>query len=322
MAKYPFEVQPRLSQIALATSPTGMIADQVCPRVPVPAELFMYTQLDSDVLFTEVDTHIGRKSAANQVEFGARDLPANTEDWGLEDFVPQKDIDVARAAGANFDPLSVATSGLSILISLSRERRVANLYQDLNNYEATLRTTLSGADQWSDHTDSTPITQILEVLDSMIVRPNVAVFNKRVWRFLRTHPEAVAMALNRTSGAGGMAAKGVLTKQAIADLLELDEIHVGETFANAAKKGQAASKVPLWGNHASFLRLSRNVQSVQGFVEPFFALTGEFGNRQTSTRREDGLGVKGGQVVKVVEQLKELIIAKEAGYHFHNAVAS
>jgi len=321
MANYTFDVQPRLTQIALATAPTGMIADQVCPRVPVPAELFMYTELDSDVLFTEVDTAIGRKSEANQVEFGAKDKPGNTKDWGLEDFIPQKDIDVARTAGANFDPLSVATSGLSILISLGRERRVSNLYQDLNSYLPSLRTTLSGTDQWS-HADSTPITQILEVLDSMIVRPNVAVFNKRVWRLLRMHPEAVAMALNRTGGTGGMAAKGVLTRQAVAELLELDDIHVGETFANAAKKGQAASKVPLWGNHASFIKVSRNVQSVQGFVEPFFALTAEFGNRQTSTRPEGGKGVKGGQVVKVVEQLNELLIAKEAGYHFHNAVAS
>ncbi|MCK9622790.1 MAG: hypothetical protein M0R47_19920, partial [Methylobacter sp.] len=109
--------------------------------------------------------------------------------------------------------------------------------------------------------------------------------------------------------------------QAVADLLELDEIHVGETFANTAKKGQASNREPLWGNHASFLKISRDVQSVQGFVEPFFALTGELGTRATSTRQDDSRGVKGGQAVKVVEQLKELLIAKEAGYHFHNAVA-
>lgn len=319
--QYPFEVQARLSQIALATSPKNMIADLVCPRVPVPAELFLYTVLDSDALFTEVDTHIGRKSSANEVEFGSKDLPASTEDWGLEDFIPKKDVDAARAAGANFDPFSVATIGLATLVSLARERRVSTLYQDLNSYDASLRTTLSGTDQWSDQTNSTPITQILEVFDNMVVRPNIAVFNLRVWRFLRTHPEAVAMALNRTVGTGGMAARGVLTKQAVADLLELDEIHVGETFANTAKKGQASNREPLWGNHASFLKISRDVQSVQGFVEPFFALTGELGTRATSTRQDDSRGVKGGQAVKVVEQLKELLIAKEAGYHFHNAVA-
>lgn len=321
MAATPFQIQPRLTQIAMAVKPEGMIADQVCPRINVEGDKFIYTKSNTEDLFTVPDTHVGRKSAPNEVDFGAHDVTDKVEDYALDDFVPQCDIEKAAAAHANFDPLAQATEGVAILIDLGREKRVADMYQDLNTFAPALRTTLSGIDQWSDHDNSEPYSQITAAFDGMLVAPNIAVMGRVAWRQLRTHPEMVARALNRKGGNGGVAAKGSLSKEQVAELLELDDIFVGEAFVNLARKGQTPAMSQLWGNHASFLRIDKNVRTVQGFAMPTFAFTAEFGQRFSGTIPDSKRGIRGGQTVRVGEQVKELVSFIEAGYHFHNAVA-
>ena len=318
----PFSQNSRYTQIAMAVKPEGMIADLVCPRIAVESDKFIYTRLDHADLFSIPDASVGRKSEPTQVEFGSTDVTDSINDYGLDDFVPNRDIKAAASSGGNFDPLATAVEGTSILLSLAREKRVADLYFNLASYDASLRTTLSGTSQWSDYTNSTPISAIIAQLDAMLVRPNMAVFGRATWRYLRSHPETVAMALNKGGTiAGGTAAKGILTIQQVAELLELDNIYVGESFFNAAKKGQTAAYDRLWGKHASFLRIDRNVRSVRGMAMPTFAFTAQWGNIFSGTIPEAKVGLDGGQIVRVGEYVKELISFSEAGCHFHNAVA-
>lgn len=318
----PFDTQPRLTQIAMAVKPQGMIADLVCPRVPVDGEKFVYTKLEHSDLFAIQDTKVGRSSEPNQVEFGATDVTDKVEDHGLDDFVPTRDKAVADAQNTNLDPFAVATEGTSILVELAREKRVADLYFGLNTYAATLRATLSGTSQWSDYANSDPYTAIMDALDGMLVRPNIATFGRKTFTRLRSHPKVVAAVLNNGGQvAGGQGASGSVTRQALADLLELEAIHVGEAFYNSAKKGQATSMARLWGNHAAFLRIDKSVRSTQGFVLPTFAMTAEWGKRFVATIPEPKRGLKGGTTVRVGEQVKEIVTFQEGGYFFQNAVA-
>ncbi|MEC4750045.1 hypothetical protein [Methylomicrobium sp. Wu6] len=317
----PFTIQPRLTQIAMAVKPEGMIADLVCPRIPVESEKFIYSKLISSDLFSIPETEIGRKSLANEVEFGATDITDSILDYALDDFVPYRDTQTAQAAGANIDPQSVATEGVALLLDLSREKRVSDLYFTLNNFDSTLRTTLSGTSQWSDYTNSDPYTAIMAMFDLMLVRPNIGIFGRATWIKLRSHPKIIAAVLNASGGQGGLTATGVASKQAVADLLELDAIYVGESFYNAAKKGQTASYARLWGKHASFLRIDRNVRTVRGMAMPTFAFTAQWQNRFAGTIQDPKRGIRGGTTVRVGEQVKELISYTEAGCHFHDAVA-
>jgi len=315
----PFVVQPRLTQIAMAIKPQGMIADMVCPRIPVEAEKFIYSKMITAEMFTIPDTRVGRTSEPNQVEFGATDVTDSTEDEALDDFVPQKDIDNAR--GTNFDPLAVATEGTSLLIDLRREQRVASLYFTKANYNASLAATLSGNGQWSDFANSDPYTAIMNAFDGMLIRPNIAVLGRLTATKLRSHPKIVA-AVAASSGVGvATAASGKVSLRGLADLLELDEIYVGEPFANTAAKGQTPTYSRLWGKHAAFLRIDRNVRSVRGMAMPTFAFSAQFGTRFAGTILDQKRGIKGGQIVRVGEQIKELISFQDAGYFFENAVA-
>lgn len=314
----PFTVQPRLTQIAMAVKPMGMIADLVCPRIDVGAEKFIYTKLNTDEAFAIQDTRVGRTSEPNIVEFGGVDTNDSTEDWGLDDIVPNKDI--KNAQGTNYDPLAMATERTAILLELAREKRVADLYFALGTYSSALRTTLSGTSQWSDYTNSDPLTAILTAFDSMLIRPNVAVLGRAVYTKLRLHPKIVAAVLNAGGGLGGEKASGAVAKAAIADLLELDEIHVGESFYNSAKPGQTASYARLWGKHAAFMRVDRSVKDPRGAM-PTFGFTAQWGTKISGTIDEPKIGLEGSQRVRVGEHVKELISFQDAGYFFQNAVA-
>jgi hypothetical protein len=321
MSQAPFSANARYTQIAMAVKPEGLIADLVCPRIPVPADKFIYTRLDHEDFFQIPETDVGRKSKPNTVEFGATDVTESVTDQALDDFVPNRDIKSAAASGGNYDPLAVTVEGTAILLDMRREKRVADTIFDLNTYDTNLRTTLSGTDQWSDAT-SDPWNQIQDLFDGMLVKPNIGVFGKKAWRHFRSHPAIVAMALNRgIMPAGGTTAAGSLTRQQVAELFELSDILVGESFFNSAKKGQTPAMAGLWGKHASFLRIDKNVRSTQGMAMPTFAFTAQWGTRFSGTIADAKTGIEGGQIVRVGEYVKELISCSLAGCHFHNVVA-
>lgn len=305
-----FTIQPRLTQIALAVKPQNFIADQVLPRVPVPGEKFVYTKMGTDQYFRIPDTKIGRTSDPNTVEFGGVDVTDKTEDHGLEDIVPNKDIELA--AGTNYDPMSEAAESTALLVELAREKRASDLIFTLETYASSLRTTLSGATQWS-HADSNPVNALLAAMDAMLVRPNMLVLGRAVWTALRQHAKVVQAVYKQGTTAG------VVPLEGLRDVLEIERILVGEAFYTASKKGQTASYSRLWGKHASLLRIDPNVRSTRS-VLPTFGMTAEFGARQTMTR-QTSQGVKGSTAVRVVEQIKELVCFQEAGYFFKDAVA-
>lgn len=313
----PFSLDPRLTQIAMAVKPNGLIADMVCPRVPVEGEKFVYTKMTTDEVFTIPDTRVGRISEPNIVEFGGTDVTDATEDHGLDDLVPNKDI--KNAAGTNYDPLATATENTTILYELAREQRVASLYFTLGNYASALRQTLSGVGQWSD-ASSDPIKAILLAFDAMLIRPNIGTLGRAVWTQLRTHPKVVAALVNAGAGGGGVSAAGIASRRAVADLLELDELYIGESFVNTSKKGQAAAYSRLWGKHAAFHRIEKSVRDPRGAL-PTFAFTAQWGTRIAGTINEPKIGLEGSQRVRVGEHVKELIAFQDAGYFFENAVA-
>jgi len=314
----PFTVQPKLTQIAMAIKPTGMIADLVCPRVTVPGEKFIYTKMSTEEVFSIPDTRVGRTGRPNTVEFGGVDVTDSTEDYGLDDPVPNKDI--KNAEGTNYDPLAAAAERVALLVQLAREQRVANLYFNLNTYQAALRTTLSGTSQWSDFANSDPTNAMLTMFDNMLIRPNVGVLGRAVWTRLRQHPKVVAAVLNKSGGNASASAAGAIQRQAVADLLELDEIYVGESFFNAAKKGQAAGYSRLWGKHAAFMRIDKAVRDPRAGL-PTFAFTAQWGDPVGGTIEDPNIGLDGGKQVRVGEHVKELIAFQEVGCFFQNAVA-
>ena len=305
----PFPIDPELTAIAIAYQNRRMIADLVLPRVAVGKQEFKYWLQDLSEGFTVPDTKVGRKSQPNEVEFTATEQTSATVDHALDDPIPMADI---MNAPDNYNPVQRAVEGISNLIALGREVRVANLVFDAANYATANKATLSGTSQWSDFTNSDPAVAILESFDTMVMRPTEGVLGRAVATKLATHPKIVK-AYHGNAGDSGVVPMGFL-----ADLLELDALHVGEAFINTAKKGQSTTMAQAWGKHASFYHKDSMADTARGTT---FGYTAQFGDRIAGQEEDSDIGMRGGLRVRSGESVKELLTANDLGYMFVNAIA-
>ena len=310
MAIRPFPIDPKLTAVAIAYRNPDMtlIADDVLPRTPVAQE-FKYLKYDLAQGFTVPDAKVGRKSAPTEVDFSATEVQDKVVDYGLDDLVPNEDM---QADNQGVDPLGNATMYLTNLVQLAREVRVAGTVFNTASFAAGNQATLSGTSQWSDTVNSDPVAAIGDALDVPVMRPNICVLGQATWTKLRRHPKIVQAIRNTNQGAG------MVSRQEFADFFELQALYVGAGFVNQAKKGQTASMARVWGKHAAFIYRDRAAGPQAGVT---FGFTGEFGNKIAGTFNEERIGLTGSQRVRVGERVKELVTATDLGYFFQNAVA-
>lgn len=307
--KAPFPIQPELTAIAIAYRNRALIADGVLPRTLVGTQEFKYLKHTKEDSFTLPDTRVGRKGKPNEVDFSATEVTDATEDYGLDDLVPQRDIDNAPA---NYDPLGRSSEGLTDLIMLDREKRAADLVFAAATYPAGNKVALAGTAQWSDFVNSNPVGDIMTGLDTPLLRPNVMVLGRAAYSKLAQHPK-IAKAVLGNSGDVTIA-----TLQQIAALFQLEEVFVGEGWLNTAKKGQAANMARVWGKHCALLHRNQVADTQRGMT---FGLTAQFGGRVSGSEPDSSIGLLGGQRVRVGESVKELVTASDLGYFIENAVA-
>ena len=137
-----------------------------------------------------------------------------------------------------------------------------------------------------------------------------------VWTKLRLHPKVTAAVYANGGNATGGGTP--VAQQALADVLEIDEIIVGKAWQNAAKPGQAVNTTRLWGKHCSLMYRSKDIQSATDSMT--FGITGQWGDRVAGNYELPKVGLRGAVGVKTGESVKELILAADAGYFFQNAV--
>lgn len=310
--KAPFVISPVLSAVAVAYKNGQMIADSVLPRVPVDAENFKYMSYPIGEFFSPPDTKIGRKGQPNQVEFSGTEITDSTQDHGLDDPVPNKDIRNAASQPGMPDPLMRAAQGTTELIVLAREVRAAGLVFDAAKYGAANKLTLAGTAQWSDFVNSNPQSDIKAGVDNMVMRPNIGVIGRAAWSVISQHPKLCKAVFGNATDAG------VISKRAFADLFELEELYIGEGWVNIAKKGQPVNLQRVWGKKASFLHRNMNADTKFGVT---FGFTAQFGPRVAGEIVDPNIGLHGGVVVRVGESVKELVTAPDLGYLFSDVVA-
>jgi len=312
MPTKPFPVSARLTAIALAyrNPDVALIADDVLPRTPT-AEEFRWLKYDLAQGFTVPDTRVGRKSMPNQVDFQATDETSRVEDHGLDDWVPNRDIEIAAAQGEGIDPEGMATQYLSNLVQLAREQRVAALVHNSASYPVAQVSTLSGTSQWS-HADSDPTVAISNALDVPVMRPNIGAIGQQAWTVLRRHPKLVQAVKGTNQGAGQ------ITRQEFCDFFEIQQLNVGASFVNSAKRGQTASLARVWGKHLSLIYRDRAAGPQAGVT---FGFTAQFGDKIAGSLADERVGLTGSTLVRSGERVKEIVCAPDVGFFFQNAVA-
>lgn len=310
----PFVIVPALTRIAMAVQQQDLIADIVCPRVPVAGELFEYTKISTKEMFQTPDDLIGRTGSANQVEFSQSDETDRVIDRGLEAPVPRKDIETASQANLA-DPRGLAAEQITQLMLLNREVRVANLLFDANNYAAGLKDTLNGSSghyRFDDATNGDPITYMEDVINGMIVTPDTLVLGNQVWLAIKRHPKVI------TRLYGSASTRGSAMMNDVAAELGLGRIVVGNAYKDSTAKGQTAALTRVWGNFAALIRAGAPVSS--RMAQPTFAFTAQYEGRVAGTYFDPKRGKKGVEVIKVTESVKELVSWQSAGFLYTTPV--
>ena len=304
----PFPVDDKLTGIALAYKNESYLADLVMPRVKVPSSTFRYRVYDKATYLTIPDTKVGRKSEPGQVEMGFTELSAYTDDHGLDDIIPNDDV---LNAPEGYNPMYEATEYIAELLALDREKRVAGMVFDANNYVTGCKTTLAGNAQWS-HAESDPLADLLTGLEAPFQRPNTVILGREVWVKLCRHAKVLQTVYPNANG------NGIVTPEQLAQVLDVERVLIGNARANTAKRGANANISRLWGKNVALLYLDPAATVNHRLT---WGITAEWGNRVAGTIDNPEMGLRGAVKVRVGESVKELILAKEAGYFIKDAIA-
>lgn len=309
MAGRPFPVNSVMVAIAIAYRNRILIADEVLPRLsPMSRQEFKYFAYDMVDGFTIPDTRVGRRSAPNEVSFSGTEVTDSTLDYGLDDPIPQVDIDSAEVG---FDPRNHSVEQLTNLILLDREVRVSALVSSAANYDAANVTTLGATAQFSN--TSADVLGIMEDgLNAPVMRPNVAIFGQASWSAFRRHPQVMKAVF------GTYADAGMATRQQVADLLEVEKVLVGQARVNTARKGQAANLTRAWGDMVSLIYQDAMATNRNGTT---YGFTAQYKTRLAGSERDGNIGLRGGERVRVGESVKEVVSAKSLGYLILDCVA-
>lgn len=296
MRTAPFPVDRERTAIALAFRNKNGIADLLMPRTnPISKREYTYTEYDFARSITIPDSRIGRKSQANEVDFTGAEKSGRCEDFGLSSTVPKEDIDNAKEG---FNPLDDAAEMLTQLVENGREQRVAMIAQNPLNYGHV--DTLTAGNHFDERPEAV-LEMLLDYLDTPIMRPNVVSFGQRVWTKLRVLPSL-------RKAANG-AADAPVTRQQMAELLEVDQLLVGETLLNFNKPGEAPNIQRIWGNAISMVYQDSIQAKAKGMVWGF---TAQNGTRVARSGPVD-VGLQGGTKLLVGESVDEKVCAKDLG---------
>ena len=305
---YPFPIDAKLTAVSLAYKNDAYIADQILPRVQAPAESFKYRVFPKELYLTIPETKIGRKGVPNEVELSFTTETASVEGYGLSEVIPVADIKATALDG--FDLQSKTTAYLTELMTLGRERRMADLIFNASSYANSNVNALATNSNFSA-ANSDPLKVIDDGLKVPFFRPNVIVMGEQVFDVLKFHPKIIRT-VYPSADAGG-----VVSAQQLANILGVDKLLIGKARINSANRGKSANIVSAWGKHIALLYIAPGA----GLNDmPSFGMTAEYGTRQTMLIAEQNTGVEGAYRIRVTERLKELVMAPDLGYLIKDAV--
>jgi hypothetical protein len=315
MATRPFSLDTVRLPIAIGYKNDSYIADEVMPYFPVNSELFDWNKYTITDMYNIRETRMSRTGVADTVEFTATSEASRVFDEALDGAVPITDQEFSQPG---LDPAARTVEGLTELVMLKREQRVANTVFNTASYDAANVVTLSGTSQFNDAA-SNPLTTILNALDVPLVRPNTMVLGQSVWTTLRRNSVIVQAVRGMGMGGGNSASSGIIMTDDLAMLFGVDRVLIGQARSNSANVGQASNISRLWGKNLALLHLSP-LGMGQGMM-PTWGWTARYGTKFVRTWIEEERGIKGSNLYRVGEQVREIVSAPGAGYYIQSAIA-
>jgi hypothetical protein len=305
-------IDAALTQVSVGYKNEEFIGTHLLKEVVVQKQSDKYWVFGQE-MFDIVDDRVKPKSVANEVDY---DLSTDTyyaDGHALRQPVADRERENADS-GLDLDV--EATENVQNRIYLNREKRIADKLTTLTTYDAALRTTLVGNDQFSDYTNSDPITKIDAakrlVHKAIGLMPTDMFMGVEVFDKLKWHSKLIEYYK--------YSQKGVLTIDMLKELFGVKRIHVGNALYNTATKNQTRVNGYIWGKDLGLLYVpDRPAQKTPAFGYSFVWATSKGQNGHVVYRyREES---RHSDIVEVENYVDEKTTVQKAGYLFKAAVA-
>lgn len=258
-----------------------------------------------------VNSVIGGKGKYRRVEPIVTSTQSyNIEGHGLEGFVSE--MDYANKEDP-YDAEKDEVMGVTSLLHIEKEYLLASTLH--NTALLTQNQTLSGASQFSDYNNSSPLdifaTARSTVRSGCGMRPDTVIMDEDVAEKLAFHPELLDYLGYKQSRPGG------LSYEELAKALMVKRILVGQAQYNSAKEGQSDSMVNVWGKNIVFAVCPQKAETYQTSLGYMVRL--ESGSPREVTK-QPSFNPPGTQIL-VVDKYDMLISNAGAGYLIKDAIA-
>ena len=309
--------------LAYAQSQENFIADKVFPTVGVSKQSDKYYIYDRANMNRTGDVaKLAPRTEVNRIGMTISNSSYFADVYGLG-----MDFDEQTLANedAALDIRSAGAETLAMRLMIHREEQFATNFFSTGVWGTD--NTLSGTDQWSDYTNSTPIQDVTAArravqLASGGFKPNTMVVGKEVRDKLINHPDILA----RLNGGATVTNTALITDAKLAEIFEVENFYVMEAVKNSSVEGVAESNAFIGGKNA----LLAHTPSTAGLMSPAAGLTFAWNNLEgvnnlgitVESFSDDAL--KRQQIAEMIQVKMSYdmkVVGADLGYLFINAVA-
>lgn len=238
-----------LSKLASGYRPSGLIGNQVFPRVGSVLMNGKVPIFGKDA-FKTYESLRARGARSNRIQITPDSwISFSTEEHDLAVPLDSRELDALRALAVDSQTAALFSlqdrqrRRVQWNLALEKEKAIADMVLNPDNYADTNKVTLAGNDQWnSGHANSTPITDIetgREAIRSLIgLYPNTLVLGSSAYEVLKFHPQYTSL-MKLTNDK-------VVRPELIASVHDLKRVIIGQSMSLDMDN----NLVDLWGDSA------------------------------------------------------------------------
>lgn len=272
---------PLLSTFAQGYKNANMIGDLVVPNVPVLTPTGTYFSFGKEGFYL-YDTKRALRTEAKKIFSALASATYECVEHALEHPLDYKEIEIAERFGADKVLSLKKRTGMIVsrAMAVAKEKAKADLLFSGTYYASGNKATLTGTDQWTDKTNSTPLVDIQTGIEAaradIGIEPNTAVFGYEAWAAFRQHPTVLAK-IKFTKN-------NVVSVEDAKEILGVKDIFIGQSVYST----DAGVFTDLWGDNVALIYLPVEGEMAEGVPihTVNFALTGypevrEYPNKKT-----------------------------------------
>ena len=301
------KVDAALSNLSRSFKNNAFVAERICKILTVAKDSGKFFTYGKQA-FKLINTYRIDGTESNRAHLVLGIDTYSCDQHALSDVVTDK---VRRNADPALNPDFDTTEMLSDLLLLRLEYDVATELATTARYANSNYTTLSGTSQWSDYSNSNPLTNIKSakaVIRALIGRePNAIVLAGDVAETLSLHPDIKD--LRKYTDPNLLTSAGLPPK-----ILGLEVIEAKATY-NKAYENLTESMSYLWGKNAYVMYMPERVGLKS--LAPWIIIR-ENGFRKTKRWREEKVE---GDMIEVSDSYDIKEVADECAYLIVNAIA-